>query len=244
MRAAQVIEATNRRQFYCHSERIFLKFKVLFVCQKRFLRNDIFIFLFLISLHDSLAQDFIRTANDIPVERNGEQLALPFLGGLDRFIPQFVDIDGDGDVDLFISDADGQLTLLENIGTSRTPQFRLVPDAFKDINVRNWFYFVDMESDGDPDLYHANEDEGLTFYRNNGSGRQANFVLEERAVLSFNGQPVFSQLTSIPVFADIDADRDYDFLAASSPAKSLPIKMSAAGMRLYCNLKQNDGKTC
>lgn len=179
----------------------------------RLLRNDIFIFLFLISLHDSLAQDFIRTANDIPVERNGESLALPFLGGLDRFIPQFVDIDSDGDLDLFISDADGQLTLLENIGTSRTPQFRLVPDAFKDINVRSWFYFVDMESDGDPDLYHANEDAGLTFYRNNGPDGQANFVLEERTVLSFNGQPMFNQLTSIPAFADIDADRDYDFFS-------------------------------
>ncbi|MGH7601847.1 MAG: FG-GAP repeat domain-containing protein, partial [bacterium] len=128
-------------------------------------------------------------------------------------IPQFADIDSDGDFDLFISDADGQLTLLENIGTFRAPQFRLVPDAFKNINVRNWFYFVDMESDGDPDLFHANENDGLTFYRNNGSGRQANFVLEERTVLSFNGQPVFSQLTSIPAFADIDADRDYDFFS-------------------------------
>jgi hypothetical protein len=159
------------------------------------------------------AQDFIRLADGIPVERHGEPLALPFLGGLDRFIPQFVDIDGDGDLDLCISDADGQLTLLENIGTSRAPQFRLVPDAFKNINVRNWFYFVDMEGDGDPDLYHANLDESLTFYRNNGSARQANFVLEERPVLSFNGQPVFSQLTSIPAFADIDADRDYDFFS-------------------------------
>ncbi|MCI0696715.1 T9SS type A sorting domain-containing protein [candidate division KSB1 bacterium] len=175
--------------------------------------NSVFFFCFFISLHNALGQEFTRLANGIPVEHNGEQLALPFLGGLDRFIPQFVDIDSDGDLDLFISDADGKLTLLENIGTSRVPQFRLVPDAFKDINVRNWFYFVDMESDGDPDLYHANEDKGLTFYRNNGSGGQADFVLEERTVLSFNGQPVFSQLTSIPAFADIDADRDYDFFS-------------------------------
>ncbi|MGH7600565.1 MAG: hypothetical protein ACREOI_29770, partial [bacterium] len=79
------------------------------------------------SLHNSLAQDFTRVADGIPVARNGEQLALPFLGGLDRFIPQFADIDSDGDFDLFISDADGQLTLLENIGTFRAPQFRLVP---------------------------------------------------------------------------------------------------------------------
>ncbi len=213
MKVAQLIEATNRRRFRWHFERIFSKFKTFLMNQKGFLRNDSFIFLFLISLHNSLAQDFTRVAEDIPVERNGGQLALPFLGGLDRFIPQFVDIDGDGDLDLFISDADGQLTLLENTGTPRAPQFRLVPSAFKDINVRSWFYFVDMESDGDPDLYHANEDEGLTFYRNNGSGRQANFVLEEREVLSFNGQPVFSQLTSIPAFADIDADRDYDFFS-------------------------------
>ncbi|MGH7455874.1 MAG: FG-GAP-like repeat-containing protein [bacterium] len=167
----------------------------------------------MISLQNSLAQDFTRVADGIPVERNGEQLALPFLGGLDRFIPQFADIDGDGDVDLFISDSDGQLTFLENIGTVRTPQFHLVPDAYENINVRNWFYLVDIDDDGDPDLYHANEDNSLAFHRNRGSGGQANFVLEERTVLSLNGQPVFSQLTSIPAFADIDADRDYDFFS-------------------------------
>jgi hypothetical protein len=161
--------------------------------------------------HSALAQTFTQLAGGIPVERNGEPLELPFFGGLDRFLPQFVDIDGDGDVDLFLSDAEGQLVFLENAGSPAAPRFRLIADAFKKLNVQSWFYLVDIDADGDFDLYHANGDNGLTFQRNLGSKSHPNFVLETPTVVTSNDQKVSNQVTSIPAFADIDADGDFDF---------------------------------
>jgi hypothetical protein len=161
--------------------------------------------------HAALAQTFTQRADGIPVERNGEHLELPFFGGLDRFLPQFVDIDGDGDVDLFLSDADGQLFFLENAGSPSAPQFRLISGAFKNLNVQSWFYLVDIDADGDFDLYHATGDNGLTFQRNLGSKSRPNFVLETPIVVTGSNQKVANQITSIPAFADIDGDGDFDF---------------------------------
>jgi len=167
--------------------------------------------LWIFSQHPAGAQTFTRSAGGIAVERNGERFDLPFFGGLDRFIPQFVDLDRDGDVDLFISTADGQLSFLENTGTARAHKFRLLPDVLKNLNVQSWFYLADIDADGDFDLYHATGDGGLTFQRNTGSSLRPNFVLEMPTVVTADNQKMSSQITSLPVFADIDADGDFDF---------------------------------
>jgi len=172
------------------------------------------LFSFLISVllqHPANAQTFTRNIDGIVVERNSERTELPFFGGLDRFIPQFIDVEGDGDFDLFISEADGQLIFMENIGSSRAHKFRLSSGVFKNLNVSSWYYFVDIDADGDLDLYHANGDNGLVFRRNVGSKTRPDFVIETPAVVTGDNQKVLSQLTSIPTFADIDADGDLDF---------------------------------
>ena len=159
----------------------------------------------------ALAQNFIRLAADIPVERHGVQMELPFYGGLDRFIPQFIDIDSDGDFDLFMMESDGQLILLENVGSAQVPDFRLVAGAYKEINVQSWFYFVDIDADGDFDLYCSDGDNGLNFYRNHGSRSRPRLELEAQTLKTFDGQRILSEITSVPTFVDIDADRDFDF---------------------------------
>jgi hypothetical protein len=167
--------------------------------------------LLIILLESASAQNFTRRADGIAVERNGERLDLPFYGGLDRFLPQFADIDGDGDFDLFISEADGQLTFLENAGAAQTHKFRLIPDAYKNLNVQTWFYFADIDADGDLDLYHSNGADGLAFRRNVGTKTRPDFVLETSTVVTGDNQIVSNQFTSTPTFADIDADGDFDF---------------------------------
>ena len=161
--------------------------------------------------HPALAQTFTRNVDGIPVERSGERLELPFFGGLDRFIPQFLDVEGDGDFDLLLSEADGQLTFLENGGSPRVHKFRLNVDVFNDLNVSSWFYFVDIDADGDLDLYHANGDNGLVFRRNLGSRARPDFMIETATVVTGDNQKVVNPITSIPTFADIDADGDLDF---------------------------------
>lgn len=86
----------------------------------------------------SLAQNFERNVSGVPFEYRGEALALPFLGGVNFFPRNILDIDGDEDFDLFLlkpyttareRQLEGRLTFLENIGTRASVSFR-TPHAF------------------------------------------------------------------------------------------------------------------
>ena len=166
-------------------------------------------------------QEFQRLISEVPVEQNGQQLQYSMLGGLDRFIPQLVDIDADGDLDLFILEPgfskilqpESRLMFLRNDGSPALHEFALVSDSYGGFNCYNWFFFVDADHDSDYDLYLDNGDFGLAFHRNTGSAQNAVFVLESEEVLDTGGAPVFSEPTSVPVFADIDSDGDSDFFS-------------------------------
>ncbi len=182
------------------------------------MRGRTFLFLSLLlplSLPQTLiAQSFERIVEGIPFERNGQMLELPFTGGWDAFLPQFVDIDADGDFDLFMAQPDEsgwKLTLFENVGTPQAYRFRLASTAFDTMTVGTWYQFLDSDGDGDFDLYHADGRSGLYFRRNTGSPTQAFFHAQIDSVVDIAGHRVACEYTSIPAFADIDADGDYDF---------------------------------
>jgi len=161
-----------------------------------------------------LAQNFERVVEGVFFERNNQTLALPFTGGLDSFLPQFVDIDGDGDLDLFISQPEergAQLALFENTGAPQAHRFQLAGTFFDTITVKTWFQFLDIDGDRDFDLYHADGGNGVSFRRNVGSPTRAQFVFEAQNVADANGHPVFCDPQSLAAFADLDADQDYDF---------------------------------
>ncbi|MCG3154241.1 MAG: hypothetical protein DKINENOH_00835 [bacterium] len=161
------------------------------------------------------AQQFERVVT-LPVEVSGQPLEFPFLGGLDFFIPQFVDIDADRDFDLFyFTPTEKRLIFLENIGDAQVRRFRLANDRYGDFEIRSWFYFVDIDVDGDFDFYQDNDQGGLAFYRNIGSAQVAHFTLETEAVTQVSGGEVRIDYTSAPAFADIDADGDYDFFSGN-----------------------------
>lgn len=161
------------------------------------------------------AQQFERVVT-LPVEVSGQPLEFPFLGGLDFFIPQFVDIDADRDFDLFyFTPTEKRLLFLENIGDAQVRRFRLANDRYGDFEIRSWFYFVDIDVDGDFDFYQDNNQGGLAFYRNIGSAQVARFTLETEAVTQVSGEEVRIDYTSAPAFADIDADGDYDFFSGN-----------------------------
>ncbi|MBL8498857.1 hypothetical protein ABF87_08380 [Nitrosomonas sp. JL21] len=131
-------------------------------------------------------------------------------------IPTFVDIDGDGDLDVFVGqsysypgDPGGDTLFFENIGTTTQPIFdNALTNPFGLIDVGSFAAptFVDIDNDGDKDAFIGNETGNILFFENSGTA----------AIPLFNA-PIFSPFglsgtgfNAKPVFADIDADNDQD----------------------------------
>ena len=114
--------------------------------------------IFAFTFHDDL----------IPITFDGQVLDKPFLGGFNRPKIQWLDWDGDGDIDLFLLDASGYLRYMENQGTISTPDFKFITASFQDIYCGGWFYFADYDFDGDLDLTAQNGDDPdhISYFRN------------------------------------------------------------------------------
>jgi len=96
----------------------------------------------------------------------GEELEAPFLGGVNKPIPQFVDWDGDGLKDLFLKDTDERLQYLRNVGTGSEASFELATKSFQGLVVGNWFNFHDYDNDSDLDLMCHSSGSDVALYEN------------------------------------------------------------------------------
>jgi len=94
--------------------------------------------------------------------------------------PALVDIDGDGDLDLFVGAADGKLAFFRNVGTPVLPTFELVSATF----ISGQFgehvvpFFVDIDRDRAPDLFIGNFHGQVYLLSNRGSKKRAVFCVE------------------------------------------------------------------
>jgi uncharacterized protein (DUF2141 family) len=121
--------------------------------------------------------------------------------------PALGDIDGDGDLDLFVGESDGTINFFRNEGTPQEPQFTLAAETFNDIDVghRSAPALTDLDSDGDLDLVIGSRDEGLSLYRNTGSASSPAFTPADALQLD-------APRLATPIFADWDGDSDLDVM--------------------------------
>ena len=86
--------------------------------------------------------------------------------------PTFADGDGDGDLDAFIGNLDGNTLFFRNTGTANAPVFAAAstnPLGLSDADSNASPVFVDIDNDGDLDAFVGNRDGNTLFFLNDSS---------------------------------------------------------------------------
>jgi hypothetical protein len=155
---------------------------------------------------------FTREVSPFEVVRaDGTRVELPFLGGLDVPRPQFADIDADGDPDLFLQEYSNAIVFFENTGTRARPRFEWRADRFHDLDIGEWYRFVDIDADGRLDLLTESPISRIRHYRNTGTPQRAEFAPAIQ-LLDAGGEPMFMDRQNIPAMGDLDCDQRLDLL--------------------------------
>lgn len=133
--------------------------------------------------------------------------------------PTLIDIDNDGDLDIFSGHTGGNIYFIENIGTSKIPNyttpiinpFGIVttpPDNTKPT-------FADIDNDGDFDLFVGLNSGTIVYYENTGSKSTPAFATGINNAFGF-GQVSYD---AAPTFVDIDNDGDLDAFSGQDDGK-------------------------
>ena len=176
--------------------------------------------------------------------------------------PTFIDIDGDGDLDAFVGESDGNLNFFENTGSSTSPAFAIPvtnsPFGLSDVGLVSAPTFADIDGDGDLDAFVGELDGNLNFFENTGSSTSAAFAAP--VTNSPFGLSTVGSRTN-PTFADIDGDGDLDAFvgefdgnlnffentgssssaAFAAPVTSSPFGLSDVGFRSKPTFADIDG---
>ncbi|MFP4229094.1 MAG: FG-GAP repeat domain-containing protein [Salinivenus sp.] len=157
-------------------------------------------------------EDYHRVVTpDVVVEDStGRAIGNPFYGGLNTPRPQFVDIDGDGDEDLFLQERSGKITFFERVTEDDTSRLVWRTDDYQGLDVGEWFRFADLDQDGTPDLLAEQQYSHIRVYRNVGSETDPEFELFTDSLRTPDGTAIFSDRQNIPNVTDIDCDGNLD----------------------------------
>jgi len=172
--------------------------------------------------------DFTRNDN-IVVHYPEGQLLNPWAGGLNS--PQFSegDLDGDGDLDLFIFDRMGNRPLIFLNESTETGEikYRHTYDWNDQLpDLKSWTLMRDMDCDGKPDLI-SNSSNGMKIHKNIGVD-SPEFELEVDPLIAsynINGVPfdagLFCVSVDIPSIQDHDGDGDLDIFSWTEIASTI-----------------------
>ena len=192
----------------------------------------IFFFLFFFGLRPEVdaQMEFIRDLS-LPIIQNGELLPNAFVGGLTAPQISKIDVDLDGDEDLFIYDRDGTRTLvfINEDSSEGAIDYRYAPEyAGLFPELRDWVLLRDFDCDGDKDIFTSFQS-SVKVYRN---------ISTEESGLAFelansqiqcefdfgNGPETFPLLVlsiDLPSITDYDGDGDLDIVTFTESATTI-----------------------
>ncbi len=158
-------------------------------------------------------EGFVRVVDAFRVlDESGRPYEPAFLGGLNVPRPQFADLDGDGDQDLFLQERTGALMHFENVGTAEEARFVWRTDRYQDLDIGEWSRFLDFDGDGDKDLLAERPFSYVQYLRNEGTPTAAAFVPVGDSARDVEGEPLFADRQNIPSLNDIDCDGNWDLM--------------------------------
>ena len=128
--------------------------------------------------------------------------------------PDLADFDGDGDLDAVVGSVGGQVSCLENIGSSSAPVFTLLtggadPCASLEVDLETKPELADVDGDGDLDALVGGRYGDLFYFQNTGSSSAPAFLLRTGSANPWNG---FTAVGN-PQLVDFDGDGDLDLVA-------------------------------
>ncbi|MDD5065813.1 MAG: FG-GAP-like repeat-containing protein [bacterium] len=155
------------------------------------------------------------------MENSGASIKNSFEGvcTLNAAVPAWIDIDQDGDQDLFLGNISGCLSFYENIGTPTQPKLKQINKGNSketsyfniDVGYNSYPVFIDIDGDNDMDLFIGERDGFINYYQNAGDSHKPIFQavnMAETMESSFHKIDVGE--CSVPYFIDIDQDNDPD----------------------------------
>jgi len=125
--------------------------------------------------------------------------------------PSTVDIDADGDFDLFVGNFNGTLQFFENVGSTENPDYNFIEYVSNiDLSGYSTPEFIDADNDNDYDLLLGNMNGTIYFYENIGNQEYYDFHL-----ITDNYHNINVNFRSSPLAYDYDSDGDLDLYIGS-----------------------------
>jgi hypothetical protein len=134
--------------------------------------------------------------------------------------PDFADLDGDGDLDAFIGQGNGNTIYFENTGSSTAPAFApssANPFGLADVGDFNSPAFADIDGDGDLDAFIGVLGGNTFFFENTGSSTAPAFAVSSANPFGLADVGRYSS----PAFADLDGDGDLDAFIGHSGGNTI-----------------------
>ncbi len=133
--------------------------------------------------------------------------------------PAFIDIDADGDVDLFVGIGEslfggptsGITMAFRNIGSANKPIFNLdntLSSGLPDAGYNSYPSFADLDNDGDYDLLIGRDLASLLYYKNTGTAYSPIWTAANSVFAIVETSTYWKN----PCLTDLDNDEDYDLI--------------------------------